>query len=166
MQLQEDSPAVHGAIHGAALSLDSFILNGIPCGVLQESAFPGFLEKLAGNLLRDLARLEQHVSGASQVESRQVLAALVEKCRQLIDLVSGLRSFRALPLDKLRTAVVQIPLLHEECAQLIQRLEACLRIPKPLYQPRAGHSTSATDDFLANLGKVFEEEWATSGTRS
>src|SRR5437773_271153 len=109
-QSQDDFPEVQAAIYRVALSLDSFLLNGIPYGVLQEAMFPGFLEKVAGNLLTPLASLEQHAPYAppsSQSKVREILAALRGKCQQLIDLVTGLRSFRTLPLQQVRASVSQ-----------------------------------------------------------
>jgi hypothetical protein len=160
-QHQDDFPEVQGAIYRVALSLDSFLLNGIPYGVLQEAVFPGFLEKVAGNLLMPLASLEQHAPeapGPSQTQVREVLAALRAKCQELIDLVTGLRSFRTLPLQQVRATISQVPLLRGKCAQLLQELEVCFKTPKPFYQFRPSHSTATVNDFLANLERMFEEE--------
>lgn len=164
-QLPEDVPAVQDAIYGVALSLDSFLLNGIPCGVFQDALFPGFLEKVAGHLLRDLAILERQAAdapGVRQPRISQTLAALRASCQQLIDRVAGLRSFRALPLPQVRAAVAQVAPLREECVQQLQELEVCLRTPQPFYQSRPGHSATAIRDFLAGLPRLFEEEWAVS----
>lgn len=161
-ELEENIPAVHVAIYSVALSLDAFLLNGIPYGVFQEPIFPGFLEKVAGNLLRDLVSLEQQALDASQPKTRQVLAALRQKCQQLIDFVSGLRSFKTLSLQRVRAAATQIPLLRGDCVQLLEELEADFQTPKPFYTSRPGHSTALVNDFLANLGRLFEEEWTTS----
>jgi hypothetical protein len=92
-QIPEDFPAVQAAIYGVALSLDSFLLNGIPYGVLQRAVIPGFLEKTADNLLRDLNSLEELAAVApkiNQAEVRQVLGVLRETCQQMISLVTGL----------------------------------------------------------------------------
>jgi hypothetical protein len=47
-QPQDDFPEVQKAIYGVALSLDSFLINGILYGVIQRDFLPGFLEKTAG----------------------------------------------------------------------------------------------------------------------
>ena len=164
-QVQEDFPEIQGAIYGVALSLESLLLNGIPYGVLQRDLFAGFLEERAGDLLRDLASLEEHVPDApiaNQPKVREVLAGLRAKCRQLIDLVTGLSRFRTLPFQELCAAVSQVPLLRAECVQLIQELEACFRTPKPFYESRPSHLTATVNAFLANLERMFEEERAAS----
>jgi len=160
-QFQDGFPEIQAAIYGVALSLDSFLLNGIPCGVLQRAVFPEFLEKTAGNLLRDLAILEQqapHAAVANQPEVLAALGSLRAKCQELIDLVTGLSSFRTLPLQQLRSAVAQIPHLREECVQRLEELEVCFRTPKPFYPSRPSHATAAMNAFLANLERMFEEE--------
>ena len=168
-QIPTDFPEVQAALYGVALSLDSFLLNGIPYGVLQEAMFPGFLDKVAGNLLRDLATLEQHApdtAAASQAKVRGLLASLRAKCQQLIDFVNGLRSFAGLPLQELRSLVARVPLLRGECVRLIQELEACFHTPKPFYQSRPGHSTASVDDFLASLEQAFVEAWTGANTKT
>lgn len=160
-QLQDDFPEVQAAIYGVALSLDSFLLNGIPYGVIQRAVLPGFLEKTASNLLKDLAILEKHAPEAvpnKQTKVTEVLAALRTKCQELIELVTGLCSFRTLPQQQLRSALSQIPLLRGECVQLLQELEVCFRTPKPFYHSRPSHSTATVNDFLANLERMFDEE--------
>lgn len=160
-QLQEDFPTIQGAIYGVALSLDSFLLNGIPIGVLHRDVFQGFLEKTASNLLRDLASLEEearHTPTAEQAQVTEILTKLRAKCQQLIDLVAELTSFRTLPLEQLHAAVSQIPRLRDACVQQIQELEACFRTPKPFYQSRPADSTASVNGFLANLANVFTQE--------
>ncbi len=160
-RIQEHFPAVQGAIYGVALSLDAFLLNGLPYGVLHEAVFPGFLEKVADNLMRDLASLEQHsphAPDASQPKIRQVLAALRATCQQLIDLVTGLCSFRTLPIQEVRATLSRIPSIRGECAQMLQELEVCFQTPTPFYQSRPSHSITMMNDFLANLDRLFEEE--------
>lgn len=164
-QLQADFPAIQAAIYRVALSLDAFLLNGIQSGVLQRAVFPAFLEKTSSNLLRDLASLEEEAPqtpGGGQPKVTDMLAALRAKCQQLIGLVSGLSSFRTLPLQQVRVIVSQIVLLREECVQLIQELEGCLRTPKPFHPTRPSDSTAAVTQFLGNLERVFTEEWAAS----
>jgi hypothetical protein len=164
-QFQVDFPEVQGAIYRVALSLDAFLLNGIQYGVLQRAVFNGFLQKTAASLLSDLASLEEqapHAPVASQAKVGEVLAALRARCQQVIDLVTGMRSFRTLPLQQLRSAVSQVLLLRGECVQRVQELEACFRTPKPFYQSRPSHSTATVNDFLANLERVLTEEWAAS----
>ena len=160
-----DFPEVQGAIYCVALSLDSFLMNGIPHDVIHRTVFNGFLQKTASNLLRELARLEQHAPhapSASQPKVMTVLASLRTKCEQLIDLVTGLSTFRTLPLPQLRSTVAQIPLFRRECVQLIQELEGCFQTPKPFYHSRPSHSTAAVDAFLANLDLDFVQEWSAS----
>ncbi len=160
-QPQDEFPTLQAAIYGVALSLDSFLLNGIAYGVLQRALFPGFLEKTADNLRRDLARLEEEVRvapEANQPDVKACMVPLVERCRELIDLVTGLIPFRTQPHHQLRSQVLRIPLLRRECMDLVQQLEVCCRIPKPFYQSRPGQSTTAVHDFLANLPRLFDEE--------
>jgi hypothetical protein len=161
--VKEDILAAKQEIYEVALSLDSFLIDGILYGVLPQAAFPGFLEKIAGNLLRDVASLEEqtpHAPHANQSKVGQVLATLRGKCQQLIDVVRGLSSFRTLPLEQLRATVAQIPPLREACVQHIQELEACFQIPKPFYPSRPPHARAAVDDFLANLEHLFTQEWS------
>jgi hypothetical protein len=162
-QLPIDFPEVQAAIYGVALSLDAFLLNGVQYGVLQQATFPGFLEKTAGNLTRDLANLEKQVEKgpvAGQPRIAELLGALRTTCRQLIDLVTGLGSLRALSLEQVRSSVSLIPLLRGECVQLIQELEVSLGTPKPFYPSRPAHSSAAMTAFLANLERGFTEAWA------
>jgi hypothetical protein len=164
-QLPIDVSEMQKAIYGVALSLDAFLVNGIPYGVLQRPVFPGFLEKTAGNLMRSLASLEEHVAhcpATNQSEVVEGLAALRASCQQLIQLTAGLSSFRTLSLQQLRSAVSQIPLLRGECVQRLQELEASFRTPKPFYQSRPSDSTAAVNAFCANLEQMFAEEWAVS----
>lgn len=164
-QLQDDFPEIQAAIYGVALSLDAFLLNGIPYGVIHRDVLSGFLEKTAGNLLRDLAKLEEHAPhapAASQLQVMATLAALRAKCQQMIDLATELSSFRNFSLEQLRSAVSQVPLLREECVRLIQELERYFQTPKPFYQSRPNYSTDTVNGFLSNLERMFTEEWAAS----
>jgi hypothetical protein len=164
-QPQGDFPDVQAAIYRVALALDSFLVNGIPCGVIRRDFFPGFLEKRASTLLTELASLAEHAPDApapSQAKVREVLAVLRAKCQQLIDLVTGLESFPTLPLQQLRATVPRIPLLRGECVQLLRELEVCFRTPQPFYPSRPGPSTAAVDEFLASLEQLFEEAWTAS----
>jgi hypothetical protein len=167
MQHQTDFPEVQEAIYRVALSLDAFLLNGIPYGVIQRDVFNGFLQTTAGNLLTELARLEEeapHAAVASQSKVGELVASLRTRCQQLIDLMTGLSSFRTQSLEQLRSTVSQIPLLREQCVQLIQELEGWLRTPQPFYQSRPAHSAATVNDFLSNLECAFAEEWRASGT--
>jgi hypothetical protein len=164
-QRNVDFPEVQAAIYGVALSLDAFLLNGVPYGVLQRSGFKGFLEKTACNLMRDFADLEGQVPRtpvAIQPKVKDVLGALRATCQQLIEVVTGLRSFREFPLLELRSTVARILLLRSDCVQRIQELEGYLRTPKPFYVSRPAHSTVNVDAFLANLERLFVEEWNAS----
>lgn len=161
-QFPVDLSEVQDAIYRLALSLDSFLVNGIQQGVLHRDVFPGFLDKTEQNLRRDLASLEEKallVPGVSQPQVTAILASLMARCQQLIDLVNGLTAFKTLPLQQLRSTVSQVPLLRGECVRLIQELEACFRVPKPFYQSRPGHATAAVNQFLANLDRAFLEAW-------
>lgn len=161
-QIQAD-PEVQAAIFRVALSLDSFLLNGIQYGVVQRVTANGFLQKTAGSLLSDLASLEEqaaHAPATEQPRVTEILAALRARCQRVIDLVRGLTSFRTLSLQQLHATVSQIPLLRGECVQLIQELEACFRTTKLFYQSRPSHSTAAINDFLANLQRFFADERA------
>ena len=89
-----------------------------------------------------------------------------ESCQQLIDLVTGLRTFRTLPIQQLRSAVSRIPILRAECVGRLQELEVCFETPKPFYPSRPSHSTAAVNDFLANLERLFADEWAVSNERA
>src|SRR4051812_24952512 len=87
---------VQGAVYRVALSLDAFLLNGIPYGVLQQVPAEGFVQKTTGSLLGDLVSLEEQVAHApvvGQPKTAELLASLRARCEQLVDLVSGLSSF-------------------------------------------------------------------------
>ena len=162
-----DFPEAQSAVYGLALSLDAFLLNGIPCGVLQGGVFPGFLEKAGRNLMRDLAGLEEQAShdpNGNTPEVAAILASLRARCQQLIDLVAGLRLFPSLPVEQMRLRVSEIPALRGECVSLIQQLEASLRLPKPFYSSRPAHSTALVDGFLADLERSFDQAWVAAQT--
>jgi hypothetical protein len=160
---RNDFPEVQAAIYRVALSLDAFLLNGIQYGVLYRGVFNDFLlQKTAGNLLRGLASLEEQASRAPRDGLPKVgglLAALRTKCQQLIDLVNGLSSFRALSLEHVRLIVSQIPPLREACVQRIQELEGYFQTPTPFYESRPAASVASVNAFLANLERTFGEEW-------
>jgi hypothetical protein len=165
-QLPADFPEVQGAIYRVALSLDSFLVNGIQYGVLQPVVSDGFLERTTSSLLTDLASLEGYAPNApaaTQPKITELLASLRTSCQQLIDLVLGLCSFRTLPPEHVRSAVSQIPILRKACVQRIQELEGCFPIPQRFYESRPAHSTAAVDDFLSTLGQCFAEERNASG---
>jgi hypothetical protein len=167
-QLPDDFPEVQESIYGAALSLDAFLLNGISYGVIHRDVLNGFLEKTAGNLLRDLAKLEEHAPhapAASQSKVTTLMTALRARCQQMIDLVTELSSFRNFSPEQLRSTVSQVPLLREQCIQLIQELEHCFRTPKPFYPSRSPYLTDAMNGFLANLERMFVEEWTASAEK-
>jgi hypothetical protein len=166
-QIQIDVPDVQAAIYRVALSLDAFLLNGLQYGVLSNTIFPGFLQKTASNLLRDLTSLEGQVPQKprdSQPQGTEVVAALRSKCEHMIDLVTRLSSFRTLPLEQVRATVSQILLLREQCVQLIQELEGCFRTSEPFYQTRPSNSAATMTDFLGRLEDTVTKEWAASNT--
>ncbi len=161
-QPPENPPDVQAAIYRVALSLDSFLTNGIPFGLFFT---PGFLEKVAGILLKDLISLEECALDAPtdlQPNTKELLAGLRKSCQQMIDWVTGLKSFQTLSLEQLRFAVERIPELRLECVQKIQELERCFGTPKPFYQSRPSNSTALMDGFLTNLECLFTEKWAAS----
>jgi hypothetical protein len=163
--LDNDSSKIQAAIYGVALSLDSFLLNGIPYGVLQRAIIPNFLEKTADNLLKDLAILEEFAPNGFAADHSKITAimeALRAKCQRLIDAAMGLTSYTTMPFQQLRLALSQIPLLRKECVDLLQELEVRFRTPDPFYQSHPNHSAAAMDDFFANLVRLFEEERTTS----
>lgn len=160
-QQPDDFPEIQRAIYGVALSLDAFLLNGIPYGVLLRDVIPGFLEKTANNLLRDLANLDEQARQtppADQAKGTEILSELRSSCQQLIDHVTGLIPFRTLTLERLRSMVSQVPLLRGECVHQIQQLEACFQTPRPFYPSRPAHSTASVNQFLADLENLFTQE--------
>jgi hypothetical protein len=162
-QHQEDFPKIQEAIYGVALSLDSFLLNGILYGVIHRDFFNGFLEKTATTLLSTLASLEEqarHTPTTNPAKVTEVLAGLRSSCQQLIDMVTALIPFRTFSQEQLHLMVSQVPLLREACVHQIQELEACFRTPKPFYPSRPAHSTASVNDFLANLERIFTQERA------
>jgi hypothetical protein len=162
IQNHNEIPDVQAAIYRVALSLDSFLMNGIPCGVIRQAYFNGFLQETAATLRTQLSDLETFIRQApkdSQPKTREVLGALKGKCQELIDLVTELSSFRDLPQQQVHDGVSKIPLVRGQCVHLIQELEGFFQTPKPFYQTRPAHSTTAVNDFLANLDRLFTEEW-------
>jgi hypothetical protein len=160
-QLPVDFPAVQAAIYGVALSLDAFLVNGILYGVLQQSLFPGFLRKTADDLMQELAALQDEARqspGADQPGVAEVLAALQARCQEVVDLVTGLRSFKSLSPEQLAATLSRIPRLREACMQLIEDLERRLQTPHPFHQSRPADAKAAVDDFLMNLERVFAAE--------
>jgi hypothetical protein len=151
------------AIYNVALSLDAFLLNGVQIGVLQEPAFPAFLQQAAKILLRDLGHLEEQSAHTSEDTATSVIELegnLRAKCQQLIELVTHVSQFRNLSLEQVRAAVSQIIPLRMDCVELIQELEGCFQTSNPFYQSRPAHSALAVDEFLANLDHKFTEQWS------
>ena len=141
---QDDFPEVQAAIYGLALSLDSLLVNSIPNGVIDQGVFGGLLQKTADKLLEELASLEQyapHAPANRQPKVMEVLGSLRASCQQLIDLAMGLRTFKTLPIQQLRSTVSRIPALRTECVQRLQELEVCFETPKSFSQTRPSHST-------------------------
>jgi hypothetical protein len=160
-QLQDDLQEAQAAIYRVALSLEAFLLNGIPYGVIQRDIFNGFLENAAGNLLTEVTRLEEQASHApdrNRSKITGVLKQLRAKCQQLIERVTGLISFRILSPENLRSAVSQLPLLHQDCVRQIQELETYFVTSKPFYQSRPAHAAAVMNAFLNNLEKLFAQE--------
>lgn len=157
-QLAIDRTPTESAIQQVALALDALLVNGIQCGVLHHDIHPGFLQKVAGKLLRDLSSLEQSLP-PNHPECTLIRATLTARSQELIDLLRGLESFRTLPLDDLRATVARIPPLRAGCVQAIQQLESCLQVPRPFYPSRPAHSAAAVNDFLASLDQTFTAAW-------
>lgn len=160
-QLEADFPAIQSAVYRVALSLDAFLVNGIPSGVIHRAAFPHLLDKIASNLLAEVTRLEEEVTYSAptnQPEVNELLTALRAKCQQLVELVTGLSSFRTLPPHQLRSSIAQVVLLRGESVKVIQELEECLQIPQPFYLSRPAPANAAVNDFLTNLERLFVEE--------
>jgi hypothetical protein len=164
-ELPVDVPDVQGAIYGVALSLDAFLLNGIQYGVLQNSVFPGFLQKTSDNLLRELASLEElasHAPAGSEAKVTELLASLRAKCCQLIDLVASLISFRSLPFEQMREVVSQIQPLRGECVRLIEELEACFQTSQPFYRTRPADTMARLTEFLTNVEPLLMQDGTAS----
>lgn len=165
MQKTQSGPVVlQSAIYRVALSLDSFLVNGIQFGLLQGVAFGDFLQRVAGNLQRDLESLEEEVDRAfsSPTEAAEALASVRSRCEQLIDLLIELRSFRSLPLSELRLTVSLIAPLRAEVVRVIEELEARLQTSDPFYRSRPAQSAVAVGEFLAGLERAFVSEWNAS----
>ena len=151
---------IQAAIGRVALSLDAFLVNGIPNGVIHRAVFDGFLEKAAGNLLDHLTELEaqaQLFPVADRTKIIEILAALRAKVGQLIEKAGDLASFKSMPLQEVRFAVSQIAPLRAECVRLIEELEARFGTPRRFYQSRPAHTAASIDAFLAGLETVFVE---------
>jgi hypothetical protein len=162
---KSDYLELQAAITRVALALDAFLVNGIPNGVLNNAVFDGFLAKAAGSLLDQLTELEESAKGApvpSRAKTDEDLAALRTRCQQLIDLVTGLISFRTLPLAQVRAAVSRIAPLRAECMSLVEKVEAQCQTPEHFYQSRPSHSTTSLIAFLANLDAIFVQDWNAS----
>ena len=163
-QIPVDFPEIQTAIYRVALSLDSFLVNGIQFGILLSVA-AGFALKTASNLLSDLKTLEDeaHLATiASESKIAEILDSLRKTCQQLVELVLSLDSFRSFSPEELRTRVSRISPLRGECVGLIQELEGCFHTPKPFYQSRPIGSTAAVDNFLTSLEELLVQEWSAS----
>lgn len=168
-QLPVDIAELQSAIYRVALSLDSFLMNGIQYGVLERAAPDGFLERAANSLWSELARLEELVPSVPSpggVTASEISALLRARCQELVDLIMGLRALRTLPVAQVRQSALQVPILREACVHLIQQLEACLGTSKPFYQTRPARSTAAVNNFLTSLEQCFLVEWNAGRERS
>lgn len=154
-----DVPQLEPAIHGVALSLDAFFINGLQYGVLQQDTFPGFLQKTADNLMRDLSNLEDL---ASQMEAADrgfiqgTLTLLRDRIQQLVESALHLMRFRALTLDEVRSTVSRILFFREECVNLVKDMEVQLQTEKPFYTVRKNASVL---DYLADYERLITEAW-------
>lgn len=161
-----DASDIQKAIYSVALSLDAILINGIQMGVFQQNIFPGFLQKTAGALERNLAILEEKVfQGTSprQPKIKEIMAALQANCRQFIELVTDLSTFRTRTIEEVRSIISQIPPLREACVQCIQELEGFLGTTKPFYTSRPAHLSEMINDFLVNLERFTIEELTAPG---
>ena len=86
--LLQDNSKIRDTICRVGLSLDSFLLNGIPYGVIHGHVFNGFLERAAGTLVDNLTALEAHCADDEPAMLKTV-AALKTICQQLIGLCAN-----------------------------------------------------------------------------
>jgi len=157
-------PETQSALWRVALSLDAFVVNGIPLGVIQGAVLPGFLEKVSGNLTRELDDLEKRAASHGLTDSAATpLTALRANCDALIRVVCELSGFRTLPLSLLHSAVQQVRDARADCVQTIQDLETQWGIAPEFYQSRP-QATQAADDFLAGLEQTIADEWHAAHT--
>ena len=137
---QEDFPEVQAAIYRVALSLDSLLVNGISIGVICRDVFNSFLQKTSSDLLEDVGEVSNDLHRMLQLplhpEVTEVLGTLRARCQQLIDLVTVLRTSRALPLQ--RTAFFGFPdstpsgrvcPAHSGVGRLLWNSETVLSVP-------------------------------------
>jgi hypothetical protein len=157
-QTSVEDGQIQAGVYRVALALDAFLVNGIQYGILSGNASGGFLEMTAGNFKRDLAELEGLLVGAKPT-AKELCVALRDGCQQLIDHVEGLSSFRDLPLQSMRAAVAQVPILRSDCVRLLQETETVFQTSQLFYQSRPASSTAAVSDFLATLERAFTDKW-------
>lgn len=159
-----ESSEVEAAIHRVALSLDAFLVNGLQYGALGRVTADGLLTKAAASLLTDLASLAEQVRQAApdQAPVAEGLAGLRAQCQHLVELVTGLKSFRTLPLEQVRGAAQRIVALRDTCAAHIRQLEISLRVPRSYSSSRPAIAAAAVERFLAGLEETFTREWADS----
>ncbi|MBL8792994.1 MAG: hypothetical protein JNM56_03755, partial [Planctomycetia bacterium] len=111
-------PEMQSELSRVALSLEAFVVNGIPLGVMQSTSFPGFLGKVAGNLTRELDNLETHaVSHGLPDTVATPLTSLRTRCGELVRSVGALTNFQAMPFPQVRSAVQQVRGAWQECVQ-------------------------------------------------
>jgi len=168
-QTRDHLSEIQAAIYGVALSLDSFVLNGITYGVLQRAIFAGFLEKTANNLSGEMAMLEdvaREIAASDERKAAAIVDELRAKGQELIDLVTTLTSFKSMPIQQLRLNLAQIPALRAECVRLLQDLEVRFQTSRPFYRSQANTAAPAMNDFLSNLERMFEDELSSSPVRA
>jgi hypothetical protein len=158
---------IQNDIYRLALSADSLFINGIQFGVLGSVA-PGVAQKLADQLLADLATLETNAARISTGVHVQAAAPLteirtaVEKATAVVQLLS---EFRSRPFDDIHGAVSQITSARDQIANGIQELERRLSTPKPFYESRPKESAAAIEEFVSALESALEREWKASNSK-
>jgi hypothetical protein len=157
-EYQDELLEVQKTIDRVALSLDSFLVNGIQYGVLNRAVSGDILRQTANRLKNSLLDLNMHSDTAVTVQAKvnYLISSLWARCEEVITVVNGLSSFRWLPLHEVRATVSRIPALRRVCIDLIQELEQTVRTRK---SSRPDYSTAAVNTFLESLEQLFADEW-------
>jgi hypothetical protein len=151
---------IQNDIYRLALSSESLFLNGIQFGVLS-SVVPGIAQKLADQVLADLATAETNIALVSSGGGKTgaVLTELRTALEKAAALVRSLTAFRSRPFDEIHGAVSQVSPTRDQIASRIQELERCLNTPSPFYLGRPKESVAVMDQFVSGLEAALEREW-------
>lgn len=163
-----DLAALQNGLYQVALSLDAVLVNGIQFGVLADLGSNEFLDKVAAQLQRDLARLEEQATlfpTAGGTDVGATLAELRTTCDEVLECVRELLTFRTSPLERLTHLASQLICLRENGVLLIEKLEECARVPQPFYRSRPTTSTAAVKAFLNDLERVLIQAWKDTSQR-